>query len=133
MPNANTISFVAKVAGTAIGASSTSEIQFTDSAGNNAALAIGTNTLNSRKFRIKLGGRATGGTTTNLTIKLYSGSALNSAIFTSGAIAINSVSGNFSLDAELETDATSKILQGLAKGQVNATAVAQAATTAVTS
>src|SRR5262249_19158411 len=65
--------------------------------------------------------------------KLYSGSALNSAIFTSGAIAINSVSGNFGLDAEVETDATSKILQGLAKGQVNATAVAQAATTAVTS
>lgn len=134
MPNANTLAFCYKLPGSAVGASSTSEIQFTDSAGNAAVCTVPPGQLAAgRAFRLKLWGRATGGTTTNLTVKLYQGAAINNLIFTSGAIAINSVSGNFQLIADLESDTTSKILQGLARGQVNATAVAQAATSAVTS
>lgn len=131
MANVNTIASTPLLPGNAVGASSTSEIQFLDNTGANAVLKVGPNYLVSRKFKIKLGGRATGGTTTNLTVKLYTGAALGSNLLTSGAVAINSVSGNFQIEAELETDPTSKNLQGLFKGQVNATAVAQAATTAV--
>jgi hypothetical protein len=94
---------------------------------------VGAPALKNRRFKVRLGGRVTGGTTTNFTVKLYLGAAINSLIFTSGAIAVNSVSGNFHLEAELDCDSTSKILQGLARGQVNASAVAQAATTAVAS
>ena len=116
----------------AIGASSTSELQFTKSGVNCTCPFEGSNVNRNRPFFIRLWGRATGGTTTNLTIKLYYGLATGTNLATSGAIAVNSVSGNFFLEALVVVDNTSLKMQGLLKGWVNATAVAQAFLTTAT-
>ena len=111
----------------AAGASSTAEFLFAKSSSRYILYAPGSNKLLNRPFRVHLWGRATGGTTTNLTIKLYSGISAtigsNTNIATSGAIAVNSVSGNFRLVSDMVWDATSDKYQGVFYGHINGTAV----------
>jgi hypothetical protein len=135
MPTSNTVAQTFKLPGAAQGASSTSEFAFNDSTGTAASITLPAGwALNNRKFKLKAGGKVTGGTTTNFTAILYSGAlAANKPIITSGAKAVNSVSGNWSLEAEIYTDATSQKVDGIGKGQINGTAVAQIATTELTS
>src|SRR5262245_56066444 len=122
MPAQDTSARAALLPSDAIGASSTSEISFTKSSVNVTCPLEGSNINNKRPFYVRLWGRATGGTTTNLTIKLYYGSvASGTNIATTGAIAVNSASGNFFLEGMVIVDSTSLKLQGLLKGWVNAT------------
>ncbi len=126
-----------------LGGTSTSEAQFlTASAmggrasGQPLACRIpGSNTLKQRLFNIIVAGRVTGGGTTNLTLNLYLGNsttiASNTNIATSGAIAVNSMSGNFKLICECGWDSVSTKLQGIMYGWVNATAIAQVIMTSV--
>jgi len=126
MANVNTIAFATQLPGSAQGASSTSEIQFNNSAGNAAVLTVGAGYLKNRSFRIKAGGKVTGGTTTNFTAKIYTGAALGSAVLSSGAVAVNSASANWELVFEGVIDSASNKLQGHGVGNVNATLVALA-------
>jgi len=118
------------------GASSTAEFQFSKSSSRFILYAPGSDKLKNRPFVVRLWGRATGGTTTNLTIKLYSGISAtigsNTSIATSGAIAVNSVSGNFHLESQMIWDSTSDKYQGVFQGHVNGTAVARAINSSVT-
>lgn len=108
----------------------TSETQF---AGSDAALLIcylpGGNKLNRRHFRIRCGGRVSPGTSGNFTVSLYFGTsstiASNTKIATTGAVNA-AAAGNWSLEAECFYDSTSGRIEGLLKGFVYATAVAQA-------
>lgn len=121
-----------------LGGTATTEAQFITASrvGQRAAgqpLAVytpGSNTLKARRFMVRAGGRVTGGTTTNLTVKLYWGTSStigsNTNIATTGAIACNSASGNWELACDLMWDSTSSKLQGKFAGWVNATAVAAA-------
>lgn len=145
MPNNNTIA-QAKVAGgglpsDSLGASSTSEFAFSKtvveggtSTSRNLSIAVpGAEKLKNKPIRIRAWGRVTGGTTTNFTVKIYSGTvAAGTSLATTGAIAVNSVSGNFNLVIEGVWDSTSDKLQGIFKGHVNGTAVAQVITSSVT-
>jgi trimethylamine:corrinoid methyltransferase-like protein len=90
MPNVSTLAFAQELPGAAQGASSTSEIQFKNLTAANAVISVNGAVLKNAQFILRAAGRAVGGTTTNLTIKLYDGAALGSIIFTSGAIAVNS-------------------------------------------
>jgi len=136
VPNANIIARCGTLPGAAQGASSTSELQFAGADSAQANVRVSPGYLANRQFVLKAGGHATGGTTTNLTVKLYLGKSAtigsNTLIFTSGAVAINSVSGNWELEAILIADVTSLKIQGVAYGALNNTAVAQAAIAAVT-
>jgi hypothetical protein len=97
-----------------------------------------------QQFRIRANGTVTTGTTTNLTIKLYQvplaimqagtqGTLANdNSLGSSGAIAVNTTSQNFSLDATLIWDATSGRLNGSIKFQIGASFVAETNITAVT-
>ncbi len=95
----------------------------------------GSNTMKNRAFRIRVGGRVTGGGTTNFTISLYQGNSAtvssNTKIATSSTNAVNSMSGNFYLECLCAWDSTSTKLQGIMYGWVNATAVAAAIMTSV--
>lgn len=115
------------------GASSTSEFQFADSAGNALVAYIpGSNKLSNKPFRVRAWGRVTGGTTNNFTAKIYYGSTSGTSLATTGAIAVNSVSGNWMLVLDCVWDSTSGKIQGIFKGHVNGTAVAQAILSSVT-
>jgi hypothetical protein len=99
-------------------------------------------------FRVRLFGYATTGATENLTINLYQVPAASiaaltatsfvgaTAIATTGAVAVNSKTGSFTLDATLQAVAassTSVTLQGTqSAAQVNNTLVAGSAVTTVT-
>lgn len=89
----------------------------------------GSNTLKNRPFVIRLAGRVTGGGTTNFTAQLYLGNTTsattNAKLATTGAIAVNSSSGNFLLETKCMWDSTSGKIGGYFEGYVNATAVAQ--------
>lgn len=123
-----------KLPGTAIGASSTAEAQFLTNAGVQAKVLFPgplNKIMDGRPFILRAVGIVTGGTTTNLTINLDYGlsdtPATNLTIFTSGAIAVNSVSGNWFLEAYFVWDNISKKIQGIGYGMVNNVVVAQAA------
>lgn len=120
-----------------LGGTGTAEAQFlTASAQNGVAAGTrlicytpGSNQLKQRRFVVRVGGRVTGGTTTNFTGKLYWGTSStissNTSIATTGAIAVNSGSGQWELVAELTWDSTSAKIGGTFQGHVNATAVAR--------
>jgi hypothetical protein len=133
MANANTIARVfTALPGTAIGASSTAETQLTDGDGNLAVAKTRLEYLVGKKFKVKAGGRVTTGAATNLTIKLYYGFSAtigsNSAVFSSGAIAVNTTSANWWVECDLAFDADSAHPARARQGSAtNATAVAQAA------
>lgn len=95
------------------------------------AYVPGSNRMKGKAFRVRAVGHVTGGTTTNFTAKLYYGTsatlASDTAIATSGAVAVDSASHNFELVADLVWDATSKAMQGTFHGEVANTAVSRAA------
>lgn len=126
-----------------LGGTSTAEAQFKTAAaeGSTAAAATlvcympGSNTMKQRRFTVRVGGRLTGGGTTNFTGKLYWGTSStigsNTNIATTGAIAVNSASATWELEIVAAWDSTSQKITGLQKGWVNATAVAQVIVTNV--
>lgn len=133
MPNSNTIA-QAKIAGgygasDTLGASSTSETQFTKGS-KLIVLAVPGAEVGNMPIRIKMWGRVTGGTTTNFTASVYNGKETtigsNTSIATTGAKAVNSTSGSFLLKIEGVWDSTSKMLMGNMTGHVAGTTVAQA-------
>lgn len=141
MPNTNTFARAAGAGtGAAQGASSTAEFQFVDDAATPVRLrlrlppgSIG----NGRPFKVKAGGRVTGGTTTNFTVNLDAGDSAtigsNTTIETSGAAAVDDESGSWYVEAILRADDTSDKLQGKGYGEVNGTVAAEAATAEVAS
>ena len=89
-----------------------------------------------KPLTITVAGKATGGTTTTLTVALYQGSSTtvgsNTVLATTGAKNINSANGNFMLQFRGMVDTTSGILIGTVSGYLNATAVTGAISSAVT-
>lgn len=145
MPNANSVVSAISSAGkfcpsAAQGASSTSEFQFQDSSSNALVCWLpGSSKVANRPIRIKAWGRVTGGTTTNFTAQIYMANATTSqtlanstSLATTGAIAVNSLSGNFELELTGIWDSTSNKFQGVQAGWVNGTAVARAIASSVT-
>lgn len=120
-----------------LGGTSTSEKQFLTASAQNGVAAgqplkcytPGSNTLKSRRFSVRVGGRVTGGTTTNFTAQIYWGTsstiASNTSIATSSTNAVNSTSGNWEMNADLRWDSTSSKIGGFFSGFVNATAVSR--------
>ena len=109
------------------GGTSTSEVAFTADGTvvillplpSAAQLAGGTGTSGyCSKFTIRAWGRVTGGGTTNYTPQLQYGTsatpASNTDIESGGAVAVNSVSGTWQIEAHAIWDATSNILDGFA-------------------
>jgi hypothetical protein len=129
--NANTIAFAPSLPNAAQGASSTAEFQFNNSLGAKAEFTVPAGVLNKRRFRIVAVGRVTGGTTTNFTAILHAGASLGTDLFSSGAKAMNSVSGSFIVVFEGALDSTADIITGMGYGSVGPTvitpAIAQAA------
>lgn len=112
------------------GGTSTSEVVFTSdgtipvvldlpSAGELAS-AAGTPGV---KFKVRAGGRVTGGTTTNYTPQLQFGTSAtpgsNTDLESGGAVAVNSVSGFWFIEADLFWDTTSNQLDGYARHMVS--------------
>ena len=130
MANANTIQRSNKTPSAALG-NATSETQFTDSDGNVlTAYLPATRKLvegSAGILRVKVGGRVTGGTTTDWTPKLYWGNsstiASNSAIATATAFSVVSTSTNWHLEATLIWDATSAKVNGWFQGQNGTTTI----------
>jgi hypothetical protein len=120
-----------------LGGTSTSEKQFLSASASGGVAAgspcqcriPGSNVLKNRQFSIRIQGRVTGGTTTNFTVKVYYGNSTtigsNTSLATTGAIAVNSASGQFFMELICSWDATSQKIGGVFYGWVNATAVAQ--------
>lgn len=140
MPNSETIAQAMTSKGGFMPSDNTfatnAETQFTKS-GNILALALpGSNKIKNVPIRIKAWGRVNGGTTTNFTAQIYSGSSTtigsNTAIATSGAIAVNNTSGNWMLEVKGIWDGDSNRIAGKLDGWVNATSVAAAIATSVT-
>lgn len=130
MANINTLATAPRLPGTAQGASSTSEFQFQNAAGSIAEITVPAELLNKKRFRVIAYGRVTGGTTTNFTVKLYVGTALGAALFTSGALAVNSTSGSWHIVVEGVLDSTGDKINGFGNAGVNATIASQAVATA---
>ena len=128
--NANTLAYAIKLPGAAQGASSTAEFQFQNSAAAIAEITVPVGVLAKKRFKLHAHGRVTGGTTTNFTAKLYVGTALGAALFTSGALAVNSTSGAWQITVEGVLDATGDKINGIGNAGVNATIASQAVATA---
>lgn len=137
MPAADTTHRAALLPSDALGASSTSELQVTKG-GTLVTLPFeGSNVNKQRPFLLKIWGRSTtAGGASNLTVKIYYGTSStignNVNIASTGAVAAgSSVSSNFYLECLCIVDSTSQKINGLLRGWVGATAVAQAFATAV--
>lgn len=131
MPSADTTQRAILLPSDAIGASSTSELQVTKGGVLVTLPFEGSNQNNKRPFTIRVWGRGATSGASNVTVKLYYGGSTtigsNTNIASSGAVAWGStVTSNFYLEAFCLVDSTSKILNGLLKGWISATAVAQA-------
>lgn len=131
MANTHTVARAVRLPGAAQGASSTTEFEFLNVDAAKAEFTIPANKLKKKRFRITAGGRVTGGTTTNFTAVIHAGADLGTDLFTSGAKAMNSVSGSWLLVVEAIVDDTADIITGIGFGSVGPTvvtpAVAQAA------
>jgi hypothetical protein len=130
MSNANTIQGSNKTPSAALG-NATSETQFTDSDGNVLTAYIPlTRKLvegSAGTLKVKVGGRVTGGTTTNWTPKVYWGNdstiANNSEIAALTAFSVVSTSTNWHAEVTLIWDATSSKVNGWFQGQNGTTTV----------
>lgn len=124
-----------------LGSTSTSEKQFlTASAFGQTASGQpltcylpGTNTIRQRPIKVRVGGRLFGALATNFTAKLYVGTsstiASNTNIATSGAVATGGVQGSWGLDCDLVWDFTAGNIQGIFRGWIQGSAVAQVTVT----
>lgn len=134
MPASDTTQRAALLPSDALGASSTSEIGVTKGGVNITLPFEGSNINKQRPFLLKIWGRSTtAGGASNLTVKIYYGTvAAGTNIASTGAVAAgSSVSSNFYLECVGLVDSTSQKMNGLLRGWVGATAVAQAFATAV--
>lgn len=107
------------------GASSTSEIQAQDSAGNTVYVKIPANFWKDRRGALRISGQCTAGSG-NLTLKVYDGDKSGTLLATTGAIAFGTGSFAVSLD-DLVSDSVTKKLNGLIRGHLGGVVVAQAA------
>jgi hypothetical protein len=127
------VSFRARVPSAIVGttAITTTETQFKDAASaalvSAAGAAAATATacyvamlaekVDGQMMTLQIGGRVTGGGTTNVTLNICYGKAAafasNTTIATSGAVAVNSANTNFGYIVRLMWDSTSLILQGV--------------------
>lgn len=85
--------------------------------------------VDSHSFRVRLIGKATGGTGATLTLKFYLGTSTAGtgiANFTVSGAAIPVGGGNFSVFTELVWDSVSQTVTGFKNGQVNGTLTTQA-------
>lgn len=101
--------------------------------------------LDGRPFRIRVAGKYNSHTAQNLTVKIYQVPAAivaagtqatlgnDAVIATSTASAAGGTANNFNLEAVLNWDAASQVLNAYVNGQIGSTLIAQAAQTAVTS
>ena len=74
-----------------------------------------------KAFRVRAGGTATGGTTTNFTPTIYWGDATTTALAAHAATAYNSASGGWLLEAEVHFDSVNSLLHGWKWGYVGTT------------
>lgn len=134
MPQVNTISTAALLSSTDVG-NVTSETQYKDSGGTNKLLLPipASNKLKAKPWYVLVGGRAGSGTTSNFTAAVYFGNhatiSNNTAIATTGAIALASANHNWFLEILCMWDVTSKKIQGNFTGQVANSLVSLAALT----
>lgn len=88
------------------------------------------------KFRLVAAGRVTGGTTTNWTPTIYWGTstttASNTALCTGATVAVNSVSGTWNIEADLEIDNTSTKITGSFSNQTSGSTVTYTARAVIT-
>lgn len=93
----------------------------------------GSNSVIRRPLKVRVGGRVTGGGSTNFTAKLYLGTsstiASNTNIASTGAVATAGNTGTWALDVDLAWNSANGIISGLLRGWVVAVAVAQATLT----
>lgn len=88
--------------------------------------------VDSHSFRVRLIGKATGGTSATLTLKFYLGSSLsgtNIAAFTVSGAAVPTTGSNFSVWADLTWDSVSGLVLGSKGGQTAGTLTTIAALT----
>lgn len=109
----------------------TAEAQFAVGGSRLICTLPGSNRLNKRKFKIRVAGRVKGpGTINTFTAALYFGTSAtigsNTEIASTGAIATGASATNWALEADCFYDSVSGRIQGLQKGWVHATALAQA-------
>jgi hypothetical protein len=91
--------------------------------------------LDGKQFKVHLIGKATGGTSATLILKIYAGTVAagtNIAAFTVSGSAIPATGGNFAVDTTLSWDSTSGLLNGTHGGQINNTLTTNAANTQAT-
>ncbi len=116
-----------------LGGTSTSAKVFLNSAGTAVTVLLdkdvlaGTPNKAFSKFRLIAAGRCTGGTTLNYTPTIYWGTSTttsaNTALCTGATVAINSVSGTWTVTAECEIDYTSGKITGSFTNQVSGSTV----------
>lgn len=109
------------------GGTSTSEVAFTSDGTTPVVLRLptagqlagATNGPGARRIAVRAGGRVTGGTTTNFTPQLQFGTSAtpgsNTDLESAGAVAVNSVSGNWFIEWEGVIDSGSNKLLGLGR------------------
>jgi hypothetical protein len=141
MYNTNTVARCGNLPGAVQGVSSASEFQFARAELDATGAAYQANVVVSpvptskfRMFKVRAGGRVTGGTTVNFTANLDLGKSTtigsNTTIATTGAVAYNTASGSWWLEATFSVDATALIVSGTFKGASLGGAVAEAALSA---
>lgn len=127
MPNANTFAVAPQFGGNSgQGASSTSEFQFADGQSTAVRLQLllpPQSVDGARSFRVKAGGRVTGGTTTNFTVRLDHGKSStigsNTTIEASATQAVNTEDAAWYIEAILQTDKTEQDLHGVGLSILN--------------
>jgi len=148
MPNANTVEFAQVSPGQGIYAiplyvpSGTSATIVTNQLGNAAVISLNNGSLTSSnygvgwdgaRFAVRIWGKVTTKASCNVTVAIACQSSTTYAsgnlIATTGAIAVNTASANFYLDADCVWDSVTAKIMGRLAGQVNNTAVAAAALT----
>src|SRR5216684_2439455 len=95
----------------------------------------GSQTLNNRRFTVRIGGTCGSNGATNLTIKVYFGIsatiASNTALASTGAVAMASANHNFWLDILMQYDTISNKIQGYFIGQIAGTVVSETTLSAI--
>lgn len=101
------------------------ETVLVNAAGNAAVLSMPAQAnVDSHTFRVRLVGKATGGTSATLILGLRLGTTISGtqlAAYTVSGAAIPTTGGNFAVDATLVWDSVSQTVTGVKGGQINGT------------
>lgn len=126
MANTNTIAALYNLPAQTINA--TTETALTNTVNgvtSTAVLSMPPNAnVDGHSFRVRLIGKATGGTGATLTLKFYLGTSTSGtgiANFTVSSAAIPTTGGNFAVAVELVWDSVSQTVTGIKSGQTNGT------------